>query len=145
MKHPGNDCAMRESTSGVGCWLMGPDLPSPTPNTHTAICLGRLDSVPLGEGRAFVAGELAIAVFRLRDDSLFACENRCPHQGGSLADGQLGADTVICPLHSRQFDLQTGDCRSDPNYRISKYPVWEVGGCLYVTVGSREVAGEGGR
>ncbi|WP_306205732.1 Rieske (2Fe-2S) protein [Actinoplanes sp. RD1] len=86
--------------------------------------LGPLADIPLGEGRAFVLDGEAIAVFRLRDGSLRAVSAVCPHRGGPLADGQIDARIVVCPLHLNAFDLATGCALGDsglPDLRT--YPV----------------------
>lgn len=70
--------------------------------------LGAVARIPLGEGREFeVDGEL-IAVFRARDEKLYAVQAKCPHRDGALADGIIGAGKVVCPLHAFKFDLATG-------------------------------------
>ena len=61
--------------------------------------VGRVDEVPVGEGRAFTVGDTSVAVFRLRDGSLRAVAASCPHAGGPIADGQSDARVVVCPLH----------------------------------------------
>ncbi|MCW2811529.1 MAG: Rieske (2Fe-2S) domain protein [Friedmanniella sp.] len=77
-------------------------------HTATDHRLGPVTQVPYGEGRAFeVAGE-QIAVFRLRDDTLYALSAVCPHKGGPLADGQLDSTLLMCPLHQNTFELATG-------------------------------------
>jgi uroporphyrinogen-III synthase len=74
----------------------------------STINLGRVEQIPLGEGRAFqVAGE-KIAVFRPRDGGLFATEAVCPHRQGPLADGLVGGGKVYCPLHGFAFDHASG-------------------------------------
>jgi len=80
------------------------------------VTLGPVHLIPLGEGRTFEVGTERIAVFHTRSGELFATQADCPHRNGPLADGLLGGDTVICPLHSWKFDLRTGqltggDCR----------------------------------
>lgn len=70
--------------------------------------LGSLQAIPEGEGRTFVVGTRRIAVFRGRDGALFATQADCPHKQGPLADGLLGSGTLICPLHSLEFDLASG-------------------------------------
>jgi nitrite reductase/ring-hydroxylating ferredoxin subunit len=42
------------------------------------------------------------------DGTFRAIGNKCPHAGGSLADGTLTGNTVTCPRHKGQFDLTTG-------------------------------------
>jgi nitrite reductase (NADH) small subunit len=71
--------------------------------------LGMISAVPPGEGRAFQVGNDRIAVFHTRGGQVFATQARCPHRGGPLADGLLGGNVLICPLHGRKFDLRTGE------------------------------------
>jgi nitrite reductase (NADH) small subunit len=79
-----------------------------------AVALGSLDSIPVGQGRCFIVGSDEIAVFRQRDGRLFAVQNRCPHREGPLSEGLLGNNTVICPLHSQKFDLESGKGQDNP-------------------------------
>ena len=72
------------------------------------ITLGPVTAIPEGEGRNFKIGTEQVAVFRSRNGELFATQAECPHRGGPLADGLLGDRTLICPLHSKKFDLSTG-------------------------------------
>jgi nitrite reductase (NADH) small subunit len=77
--------------------------------TEVEVTLGPLSLIPPGEGRNFeVAGE-RIAVFHTRAGQVFATQAACPHKNGPLADGLVGADVVICPLHAWKFDLNTGE------------------------------------
>lgn len=71
------------------------------------ICVGRIEDIPEGEGRAVEVLGREYAVFR-DGDKLYALENRCPHAGGPLADGFVGGGFVTCPLHGMKFNLQTG-------------------------------------
>jgi nitrite reductase (NADH) small subunit len=89
--------------------------------THE-IALGRSDQIPLGEGRTFAAGDKQIAVFRTRAGGVYAVQALCPHKGGPLADGLVGGETVVCPLHDRVFDLRTGQ-GPEPECGLEVYPV----------------------
>jgi len=66
-----------------------------------------VDDIPLGEGRAITLDGRRIAIFRTAA-GWFAIDAVCPHRGGPLADGIVCDSAVICPLHDRRFDLQTG-------------------------------------
>jgi len=39
---------------------------------------------------------------------VYALNNKCPHMGGSLADGKLEDGLVICPRHGAAFEIKTG-------------------------------------
>jgi nitrite reductase/ring-hydroxylating ferredoxin subunit len=95
--------------------------------------VGRLDEIPMGEGRAYVAGGVQVAVFRLRDGSLHATQAACPHAGGPLADGQTDVDVLVCPLHLYAYRWSDGAAtRAAGPLRL--YPVREQDGTLLVTV-----------
>ena len=74
----------------------------------TEISLGPAAQIPHGEGRVFNAGGQEIAVFHTRSGQVYAVQAECPHRNGPLADGLVGGTTVMCPFHSRKFDLTTG-------------------------------------
>ena len=57
-------------------------------------------------------GKTQLAVFKLKDGSVFATQNMCPHKQafvlaqGIASDGEV--PKVACPLHKKQFDLSSG-------------------------------------
>ena len=69
--------------------------------------VGRVDDIPLLEGRSTSVDGRRIAVFRLLD-GFRAVDAHCPHAGGPLADGIVADSCVTCPLHGRRFDLDSG-------------------------------------
>lgn len=71
----------------------------------TAHRLGRVDRIPVGEGRAFAVGEEQVAVFRLRSGALHAIQAVRPHAGGPLADAQTDGAKIACPSHNYAFTL----------------------------------------
>lgn len=84
--------------------------------------LGSIDQIPPGEGRNFEVAGRPVAVFRTRDDNVFATQAYCPHKAGPLADGMVGSRVVVCPLHDWRFDLATGQPTSG-QCGIEVYPV----------------------
>ncbi len=89
----------------------------------TVYNLGSINKLPLGEGRVFQIGNTAVVIFRTRGDEVFATQSSCPHKGGPLADGLIGAGKVICPLHAYQFDLATGQPIGQRCEALKTYPV----------------------
>jgi len=85
------------------------------------VTLGPIIAIPEGEGRSYQVGPAQIAVFRDRHGGLFATQAACPHRRGPLADGLLGAGTLICPLHSLKFDLSTGKAENG-DCSLKTYP-----------------------
>jgi nitrite reductase (NADH) small subunit len=97
-----------------------------------AYTVGRVEDVPMGEGRAFVVGGVQVAVFRLRDGSLHATQAACPHAGGPLADGQTDTRVLVCPLHLYAFSWTDGS--SSAGLQLRTFPVRDVGGDVVVEV-----------
>ncbi len=86
------------------------------------ILVGNVAAVPPGEGRTYDVAGVPIAVFHTRSGEVFATQAACPHRGGPLADGLVGGESVICPLHDRIFDLRTG-AGAEPDCALAVYPV----------------------
>lgn len=85
--------------------------------------LGSIENIPMGEGRDFKVGDEEIAIFRTRDNRIYAVQAKCPHRGGFLADGIIGGGVLVCPFHSYKFDLTSGkplgnDCENLRTYKV---------------------------
>jgi 3-phenylpropionate/trans-cinnamate dioxygenase ferredoxin subunit len=61
--------------------------------------------------------DLEIGVFNC-DGTVYAIEDRCSHDDGTLVDGLLDQDecTIECPRHGSRFDLKTGKPLTLPAY-----------------------------
>ncbi len=79
-------------------------------------------------------GGFEVAVF-LVDGQYFAIEDRCSHDDGPLADGEIADCQVTCPRHGARFDLRTGAALCLPAYRpIETFPVRIESGRIIVDV-----------
>ncbi len=70
-----------------------------------------------GEMRLVEWEDLEIGVFNCAGD-IFAIEDRCSHDNGTLVEGELDQETctVECPRHGSRFDLRTGKPTTLPAY-----------------------------
>jgi nitrite reductase (NADH) small subunit len=89
------------------------------------------DEVPLGEGRAVRINGSPLAVFRL-ETGWFAVQGRCTHAGGPIADGIAADRSVICPLHERRFDLESGEPLGHDCEALRAYSVAERDGEVFL-------------
>jgi 3-phenylpropionate/trans-cinnamate dioxygenase ferredoxin component len=84
-----------------------------------------IEELPPGERRIIAWEDLEIGVFNCAGE-LFAIEDRCSHDNGPLAEGELDAAacTVECPRHGSLFDLRTGKPMTLPAYvPVETFPV----------------------
>ncbi len=76
-------------------------------STWTPVC--RVTDIPvLGARRVARPQGLPVAVFRNREDEVFALLDRCPHRGGPLSQGIVSGRQVACPLHNWNIGLDDG-------------------------------------
>jgi nitrite reductase (NADH) small subunit len=92
--------------------------------------VGRVDDIPLLEGRSASVDGRRVAIFRLLD-GFAAIDAHCPHAAGPLADGIVADSCVTCPLHGRRFDLHTGEAHNGPE-QVSVHEVRVTEGELWV-------------
>lgn len=57
----------------------------------------------------------SVLVFNI-EDSYYAIENICTHDGGTLSDGRLEGDEIICPRHGARFCVKNGAVTRPPAY-----------------------------
>ncbi len=54
-----------------------------------------------------------IALFNV-DGKFHAIDNTCTHQGGPLAEGEIGGNVVTCPWHGATYNIKTGEVLGRP-------------------------------
>ena len=89
-----------------------------------------VEEIPPGGRKLVEVRGRPIVIFNL-DGEFFAMLDRCPHQGGSLCNGQLVGlveasqpgeyrfsrqnEIVRCPWHGWEFDIRTGQSMCEPD------------------------------
>ena len=88
--------------------------------------------IPEGTGRLWRHGDKRIALFRTAA-GVYAADNRCPHQGYALKDGDIRGDVLTCAWHNWKFQLTDGKCLFGGE-GIRTYPVSVLDGWVHVDV-----------
>lgn len=90
--------------------------------------------LPIGKSKRTVVNSVTVALFHT-EEGFYAIEDTCPHQGGSLAFGQLDGCVVACPRHGAHFDVRNGDVLSLPSVRgVRSFPVRLESGRVFVSL-----------
>jgi len=86
------------------------------------------------KGRLIVkVGRKQIVLFH-GDKGVFACNNRCPHEGYPLAEGSLADGCILtCNWHNWKFDLEKGDTLVGGD-KLRLYPVTVEGDRILLDV-----------
>ena len=90
-----------------------------------------LANLPPGTTARVTVDGMDVALFR-RGGEGFAIGTECPHQGGSLCDGMVEGDIVICPLHGWEFDLRSGACMTMPGESVPRFTVTVEDGAVHL-------------
>jgi nitrite reductase/ring-hydroxylating ferredoxin subunit len=76
-------------------------------------------------------GRRQLAILRNEEGQLWAVDNRCPHEGYPLAQGQLRGCTLTCAWHNFKFDLRDGRCLKGDE-AVAVFPVRVIDGRVQV-------------
>ena len=71
------------------------------------VTVAKTNQVQPGQMKAFDVNGKFILVANWQG-TLFATQDLCTHDGGTLSEGELIDGQVECPRHGAHFDLQTG-------------------------------------
>ena len=102
------------------------------------------DRVVAGKSRLFKKDGLQVAVFRVENGTLYAVDNRCPHEGYPLTQGTVDDCTLTCNWHNYKFDLRDGACVMGEE-AVRSFPVRENDGQIEVDLSPPDPAEEQAR
>jgi nitrite reductase (NADH) large subunit len=108
------------------------------------IKVGKVKDFPQNGGAAIKYGKTQIAVFNFTSrGEWYAAQNMCPHKKafvlsrGIVGDAE-GVPKIACPLHKKNFSLESGACISGEDYEILTFPVKVEGGDVYLELPPQE-------
>lgn len=84
--------------------------------------VANINDIEEGRGKLVQADGKDIALFK-KDGKIYAIENKCKHEGGQLAEGEVNDKIVTCPLHQWKYDITTGEGKTVPGVNQNKYNV----------------------
>ena len=82
----------------------------------------RVSDIPVGRAKAVSVGGKTVALYHTAK-GFFASDDRCPHRGGPLVEGDLIGDEIVCPWHLWGFSLETGLCPGNPEISVTMHEV----------------------
>ncbi|CAM9815921.1 unnamed protein product [Discosporangium mesarthrocarpum] len=121
-------------------------VPKPTDvlsGSTTWVRVGQVDDFPKDGGAAVKYGRSQLAVYRMHGRNVswwFATQNVCPHKRALvLSQGIVGSKggipKVACPLHKKNFDLESGECldhAGNEDMKLMTFPVKVEGGTVFL-------------
>jgi nitrite reductase (NADH) small subunit len=104
--------------------------------TWTTAC--RIEAILPFSGVCALINKKQIAIFRLKDDQLYAVDNYDPFSKANVLSRGIVGDlkdsiVVASPIYKQHFDLKTGQCLEDDTVQILTYKVRNNNGCVEIT------------
>jgi 3-phenylpropionate/trans-cinnamate dioxygenase ferredoxin subunit len=88
-----------------------------------AHAVAKRDEIPPGSTKRVVVDGTAILICNV-DDTFYAIEDVCTHDGGPLDQGELQGCRIMCPRHGALFDVTSGAALTLPAVvPLETYPV----------------------
>jgi 3-phenylpropionate/trans-cinnamate dioxygenase ferredoxin subunit len=75
--------------------------------------IGSVAEVPPGTAKVYQVQDRTIAICNV-DGQIYAIDDECTHDGGSLDQGFLDDYEIECPRHGARFDIRTGEVTVAP-------------------------------
>ncbi len=75
-----------------------------------------------GDARVVELSGKTYALFNV-DGKFYCLDNTCLHRGGPIGEGFLDGTTVTCPWHGWQYDVGSGQNKTNPSARLAAYEV----------------------
>ncbi|MGO4582946.1 nitrite reductase small subunit NirD [Arthrobacter sp. 2RAF6] len=98
-----------------------------------------IDELEPAWGEAALVGGKQVALFRTTPDEVLAVSQQDPATlSNVMARGIVGSrgsrPTIASPLHKEVYDLETGECFTNPELRLASYATRLVDGYVEVAV-----------
>ncbi len=91
-----------------------------------------LEEIPVLGSRVIEMDTVNIAVFRGKEDKIFAIKDQCPHKQGPLSQGIMHGDSVTCPLHNWKISLVSGEALGADEGCTNVYETKVEDGTIYL-------------
>ena len=95
------------------------------------IKVAKFSEIPEGGSKLVMVNDIPIALFNLKG-KIHAWDNRCPHRGGSLADGNISNKIIQCKFHLWEFDVDTACAVANSVLKVKTFEVKIKEGSVFI-------------
>ena len=92
----------------------------------------KVENIPTMGSRKIIYKDLEIALFKTRDENIYAVNNTCPHKQGKLSEGIVHDEMITCPMHNWVIDLASGEATGGDCGCTEVYFTKVEAGLLYI-------------
>tara|TARA_B100001123_G_scaffold435808_1_gene565006 strand:+ start:674 stop:970 length:297 start_codon:yes stop_codon:yes gene_type:complete len=95
--------------------------------------IAQLADIPEGGSKLVMVDDLPIALFKIKGE-VHAWDNRCPHRGASLADGNISNSVIQCKFHLWEFDIKSACAVANSDLKVKTFTVVAENGDVFIDV-----------
>ena len=93
--------------------------------------IAELNEIPKGGSKLVMVDDVPVALFNLKG-KIHAWDNRCPHRGASLADGNISESIIQCKFHLWEFDVESACAIANPDLKVKTFAVFVENGEVFI-------------
>jgi nitrite reductase/ring-hydroxylating ferredoxin subunit len=93
--------------------------------------IAQLTDIPEGGSKLVMVDDTPIALFKIKDE-VHAWDNRCPHRGASLADGNISESVIQCKYHLWEFDIKSACAVANSDLKVKAFEVVIEDGDVFI-------------
>jgi 3-phenylpropionate/trans-cinnamate dioxygenase ferredoxin subunit len=98
------------------------------------VVIANVNDLKPGQMKSFAVNGKHVLVANW-EGTIFATQDLCTHDNGTLADGELIDGEIECPRHGGRFDLKTGAVTAlPPMFPIKTFPAKTEGDKILVAI-----------
>ncbi|MDD9880067.1 MAG: Rieske 2Fe-2S domain-containing protein [Candidatus Marinimicrobia bacterium] len=95
--------------------------------------IAKLADIPEDGSKLIMVDDTPIALFKIKGE-MHAWDNRCPHRGASLADGNITNSVIQCKYHLWEFDIKSACAVANSDLKVKTFTVVVENGDVFIDV-----------
>ena len=95
--------------------------------------IAQLTDIPEGGSKLVMVDDTPIALFKIKGE-MHAWDNRCPHRGASLADGNITNSVIQCKYHLWEFDIKSACAVANSDLKVKTFTIVVENGDVFIDV-----------
>jgi 3-phenylpropionate/trans-cinnamate dioxygenase ferredoxin subunit len=95
--------------------------------------IARVEDIPVGGTKLVFMNDTPIVLLNIKG-KIQAWDNRCPHRGASLADGNILESTIQCKFHLWEFDIELACAVANSDIKVNTFYLEVQDGDIFIQI-----------
>ena len=95
--------------------------------------IAKIEDIPIGGTKLVFIKDTPIMLFNIKG-KIQAWDNRCPHRGASLIDGNILDSTIQCKFHLWKFNLEDACAVENTDIKVKTFNLEVLKGDVFIDI-----------